>query len=403
LTSPLSIGCGSERGSARVAALLLVLLPMVSVSASAQTTPPPAPKAEKTPSFRISGLVYGDYYFVASNHRDELEGENGFWIRRLYLTYDHALSKSLSLRVRLEADSKGDFETTGVNTPYLKDAWLKWAFGAHALTFGLAPTANIDFVDAFQGYRSVEKDPFDLYRWDSSRDLGLLLQGGLGKEKRTRYSLQFGNGSGTGSETDASKAVRGEILHRFAGGLVRHEARLRHRPAGDALLQLVTSRRERAARLPEQKLGVAGHDVVHKLADQLVAQPLVEPPRPVIEVRHADEDVLVVAEDALLGEGDERGTDTCPPELRSGADGLDIAHEGTLQVQDQQAREPIPPVGDVPFPRVVEHHPQAGLVLPPERDPGLRPGHHPRARLRLGPRLEQANHEVVHVNRPRGP
>ena len=210
------------RGARWPFALVLLLRVPLAGTATAQTNavPAPPPPAEEAPAFKISGLVYGDYYYVAQSHRDALEGENGFWIRRLYFTYDHTLSKSLSLRVRLEANSKGDFQTTGVNTPYLKDAWLKWAFGAHALTFGLAPTANIDFVDAFQGYRSVEKSPFDLYRWDSSRDLGLVLQGGLGKDSRTRYSVQFGNGSGTGSEINASKAVRVQLTHRFASGLV---------------------------------------------------------------------------------------------------------------------------------------------------------------------------------------
>ncbi len=211
--------------AARLTALRLALLiaPALASTAVAQTSapPPPAPKAEEAaPAFKLSGLVFGDYYYVAQSHRDELVGQNGFWIRRLYFTYDHALSKALSLRVRLEANSKGDFESTGVHTPYFKDAWLKWTFGAHALTAGLAPTPNIDFVDAFQGYRQIEKSPFDLYRWDGSRDLGVLLQGGLGKERRTRYSFQFGNGSGTGSETDASKSVRGEVSHRSAAGLV---------------------------------------------------------------------------------------------------------------------------------------------------------------------------------------
>ena len=211
----------------RSLAALIGLALALPVAAFAQAPPPlptfpPPPKAEETPAppFKISGLVFGDYYYVAQSHRDDLVGQNGFWIRRLYFTYDHTLSKSLSLRVRLEANSKGDFKSTGVATPYIKDLWLKWAFGAHALVFGLAPTPNIDFIDAFQGYRSVEKNPFDLYRWDSSRDLGLVVQGGLGKEGRTRYSLQFGDGSGTGSETDASKAVRGQLSHRFASGLV---------------------------------------------------------------------------------------------------------------------------------------------------------------------------------------
>jgi hypothetical protein len=204
----------------RILASLLSLTPTL-VGAQASSSPPPAPvKAEEPPPFKISGLVFGDYYYVAANHRPELEDQNGFWIRRVYLTYDHTLSKALSVRVRLEANSKGDFKSTGVNTPYFKDLYLRWALGSHSLNVGLAPTANIDFVDAFQGYRSVEKSPVDLYRWDSSRDLGLLVQGGLGKAARTRYSLQFGNGSGTGSEVDQSKTVRGQLSHRFARGLV---------------------------------------------------------------------------------------------------------------------------------------------------------------------------------------
>jgi len=212
-------------------ALLIGLLVAAPASSSAETPLPPAPapppaaapdpaKPAEAPPFRVSGLVFGDYYYVAGNHRDELESQNGFWLRRIYFTYDHTLSKAFSLRVRLEANSRGDFTSTGANTPYIKDAWLKWALGAHALTFGLAPTANIDFIDGFQGYRSVEKSPIDLYRWDSSRDLGLVLQGGLGEKRRTSYSFQFGNGSGTGSEVDASKAVRGQLVHRFASGLV---------------------------------------------------------------------------------------------------------------------------------------------------------------------------------------
>jgi hypothetical protein len=203
-------------------AALIGLLLAVPAEAPAQAPPTPPPETGEAPqpAFKISGLVYGDYYDVLASHREELEGQNGFWIRRLYFTYDHTLSRSLSLRVRLEANSKGDFESTGVNTPYVKDLWLKWTFGGHALVFGMAPTPNIDFVDAFQGYRSVEKNPLDLYRWDSSRDLGLVLQGGLGQDQGTRYSFQFGNGSGTGSELDQNKAVRGQLVHRFGSGLV---------------------------------------------------------------------------------------------------------------------------------------------------------------------------------------
>jgi len=213
--------------------VLVSQLALTAASASTQTPtpgPPPAPapqpapapaaKADEAPAFKISGLVYGDYYYVAANHRDELDGQNGFWLRRIYFTYEHTLSKAFAMRIRLEVNSKGDFKSTGVDTPYLKDAWLKWTRGSHALVFGMAPTPQIDFVDSFQGYRSIEKPPIDLYRWDSSRDLGLVLQGRLGKAQRTSYALQLGNGSGTGSEVDQSKSVRAQLAHRFAGGLV---------------------------------------------------------------------------------------------------------------------------------------------------------------------------------------
>lgn len=214
----------------RVSALgaLSLACAVAPVLAQVPATPPPAapapsqapePAETKEPPFRISGLVIGDYYYVAASHRDEIVDQNGFWLRRVYFTYDHTLSKAFSLRLRLEMNSKGDFTSTGLNTPYMKDAFLRWSFGAHALAFGMAGTPQIEWVEAFQGYRSIEKTPFDIYRWDSSRDLGLALSGKLGAGQRTSYALQLGNGSGTGSEVDRSKSVRGQLAHRFASGL----------------------------------------------------------------------------------------------------------------------------------------------------------------------------------------
>jgi hypothetical protein len=196
--------------------------------------------ADQAPAFRISGLVYADYYYVAANHRDDLVDSNGFWLRRVYLTYDHTLTPAFSLRVRLEANSAGDFVSTGVNNVYLKDAWLRWALGSHAIVAGMAPTFQIEFVEGFQGYRAIEKTPIDLYRWDSSRDLGVALRGRLGNAERTSYAMQIGNGSGTGSEVDRGKAVRGQVAHRFASGLVlESSADWQDRPDGQDVSSLV--------------------------------------------------------------------------------------------------------------------------------------------------------------------
>jgi hypothetical protein len=224
-------------------ACVVLATTLASYQAAAQV-PPPAPPAQaadadEAQAFRISGLVYADYYYVAANHRDELIDQNGFWLRRVYLTYDHTLTEAFSLRVRLEMNSEGDFTSTGVSNAYLKDAWLKWTRGAHALAFGMASTPQIEFVEGFQGYRSIEKTPIDLYRWDSSRDLGVLLQGSLGEARRTSYSLQVGNGSGTGSEVDGSKTVRAQMSHRFARGLaLEGYADWQNRPDGQDISTL---------------------------------------------------------------------------------------------------------------------------------------------------------------------
>jgi hypothetical protein len=223
--------------SSLLTALLTLHLIGVPTAQSAPQAPapaaPPAQEADATsPAFKISGLVYADYYYVAANHRDELEDRNGFWLRRVYLTYDHMLTKALSLRVRLEANSEGDFVSSGVSNAYLKDAWLRWEGGAHAILFGMASTPQIEFVEGFQGYRSIEKTPVDLYGWDSSRDLGVAVQGRLGAEQRTRYALQVGNGSGTGSEVDRGKAVRAQVSHQFTRLVVEGYADWQDQPDG---------------------------------------------------------------------------------------------------------------------------------------------------------------------------
>ena len=60
---------------------------------------------------KISAYMFGDYYYVLKNHNEDIEGENGFWFRRIYLTYDKKLDDAFNVRLRFEMNSKGDFET----------------------------------------------------------------------------------------------------------------------------------------------------------------------------------------------------------------------------------------------------------------------------------------------------
>lgn len=170
--------------------------------------PAPAPAEPAQQPFKISGLVFGDYYAFADHHDPKWDGQHGLWLRRVYLTYDHTLSPSLALRLRLEMNSNGDLEGGSLD-PYVKDAYLRWNFhGRQTLTLGIQPTLTFDFVESIWGLRHIEKTPLDLYRWDSSRDLGVTLSGPLNDGQTIKYALQYGNESGTGSETNAHKGFR---------------------------------------------------------------------------------------------------------------------------------------------------------------------------------------------------
>ena len=160
----------------------------------------------------ISGYVFGDYYWMASNHDPGLENRNGFWIRRAYLTLDKPLSPNFEMRLRLEMNSSGDFTSKSKLNPFIKDAYLRWKFtGNHQAVLGMSPTATTDSVDRIWGYRSVEKSALDIQRWGSTRDLGVALRGNFDSNRKVRYHLMLGNGSGTGSETDAGNKIQGAL------------------------------------------------------------------------------------------------------------------------------------------------------------------------------------------------
>ena len=114
-------------------AAALVAVFFMPARAGAQTTSGQAGQTgdPKFPSSKISGLMFGDYYWFAQSHRDELSSTDptpvrelqGLWFRRLYLTYDYNYNERLTTRFRLEANSNGDF-TGGDIVPYVKDAYL---------------------------------------------------------------------------------------------------------------------------------------------------------------------------------------------------------------------------------------------------------------------------------------
>ncbi|MGF1669415.1 MAG: hypothetical protein ACFCU6_03130 [Balneolaceae bacterium] len=161
--------------------------------------------SESKPTHKLSGLIYSDYYFIINNHNEDLEGENGFWARRIYFTYDNKLSENLTARFRLEMNSPGDFTTNAKLEPFVKDLYLNWSINEnHSLIGGISSTPTWNLVESVWGYRSLEKSPLDLQKLGSSRDFGIAVQGEFG-DSGIGYHAMLGNGSGTGAETNKFK------------------------------------------------------------------------------------------------------------------------------------------------------------------------------------------------------
>jgi hypothetical protein len=192
-------------------------LPGESLAPEKEASPAPS-----YPTHKFSGLMFGDYYSYDKWHRDQIsatntnnvEGQQGFWLRRIYFTYDLTFSEKLTTRFRLEANSNGQFQSPGNLNPFVKDAYLKWTFAAkQALTFGLQHSLLFDWYETWYGLRHIEKTPVDLYRIDSARDLGVSLGGPIAAVKNLAYAVEYGNESGTGSETDKYKVWRFEARY----------------------------------------------------------------------------------------------------------------------------------------------------------------------------------------------
>ena len=124
--------------------------------------PPPPPPP---PAWRISGYMFGDYYYFQDDHDSKFIDQSGFWFRRIYLTYDHNLGPKFATRLRFEVNSPGNM-TSSALTPYVKDASLRWTYhGTHQAWFGIFPTPTFEFIEGFWGLRHIEKTPADLYRY----------------------------------------------------------------------------------------------------------------------------------------------------------------------------------------------------------------------------------------------
>jgi len=161
-----------------------------------------AAEAEDDRPFRIGGLLFGDFYHVASHHTEEGDGATGLVLRRGYLTFDADFSENWFGRLRFEVNQAGEFETYTFDIDF-KDLYGARDFGHHRLLFGLSPTPTFDLIEAIWGLRYLVRTPMDL-QGVASRDTGVSAKGPLNAAGTLSYramlgaGLEFGNESGDG-------------------------------------------------------------------------------------------------------------------------------------------------------------------------------------------------------------
>ena len=159
--------------------------------------------------FRIGGLLFGDGYYVASNHEAENEGALGLVLRRGYLTFDADFTESLFGRLRFEVNQSGEFETYTFDVDF-KDLYLKWNLGRQRLLVGLSPSPTFDLIESIWGFRYLVRTPMDL-QGVASRDTGIAANGPLNSSGTLSYRAMIGAGVEFGNETGEGPKFMGAL------------------------------------------------------------------------------------------------------------------------------------------------------------------------------------------------
>ncbi len=172
---------------------------------------------------KLSGLMFGDYFYNLKNTDGNQENLNGFQYRRIYFTVDFAVSDNFDARFRTETDQSASSNTAGGKLGVMvKDAYLKWkgVFSGSDMVFGISPTPAFEVSEGAWGYRSLEKTIMDLNGIVGSRDFGVDLKGKITENGSVNYWIKIANNSGNASETDKYKRYYTLLQFKPAEGFI---------------------------------------------------------------------------------------------------------------------------------------------------------------------------------------
>jgi hypothetical protein len=146
---------------------------------------------------------------ISDSDPTSVEGQNGFWFRRLYFTYDYNYSEKFTTRLRLEMNSNGKF-AGGDLVPYVKDAYVKWTYTGKQQRDARHPTElDVRLVRCLLGATAhrEERRPISIGLIHPAT-FGVTVNGPMSNIDGLSYAAQFGDESGSGSEIDQGKIAR---------------------------------------------------------------------------------------------------------------------------------------------------------------------------------------------------
>lgn len=216
-----------KRQSKLLTALVaIVTLQLVSVAMQAQTNQqtPAAQPSQFTPSGKVWGYVFGDYYDKL--HADSLfrgktqyagkaypQNFNAFAFRRIYLGYDYNISEKFAVEFLLTHE--GDVaDGSGDRIMYIKAANIRWKniVKNNDLVLGQMSTPLFAMMsEKVWGYRSIEKTVSDMRGFGSSNDLGIAWQGKANDKGDFGYNFLISNGTAQKIESDKFKKYWAEL------------------------------------------------------------------------------------------------------------------------------------------------------------------------------------------------
>ena len=164
---------------------------------------------DKLPWLSVGGLLFGDLYYIPSNHLDEGDGAAGLVLRRGYLTFDADFSENWFGRLRFELNQSGEFETYTFEASF-KDLYMGWNLGRQRLLLGLSPTLTFDLIESIWGFRYLARTPMDL-QGVASRDTGISLKGPVNSSGTIAYRAMWGAGIEFGADSDDKSKWMGAL------------------------------------------------------------------------------------------------------------------------------------------------------------------------------------------------